>query len=240
MAINLKSLLRKTTLLDPSSPDLVDKSCPVCLETYLQNASNELPRRLPCGHVVGTECLFIWAAEQASTREGVKCPWCRRVVVDKVGGIVGVMNRDVEQWVEVLVRFLALCLAVLAARYLYDDKSPLVCLWAGALLLSFVSSVCGIGKRPRCGAVLMLLGLCVRSQGGWWWLGQALLDIGRVPFNEKISKAYKVYPWRVSGVVVVVWGVLAGVKVPGGAMLKMEAKTQMLRCAMFWITYLLR
>ena len=274
MALNLKSLLRKTTLLHPSSLDLADKSCPVCLETYLQDASNEFPRRLPCGHVLGTECLLIWAADQASTKEGVKCPWCRKVVVNGVkgkkghfeinaeGGDFGARDGEgvgggegvsgaLEHWVIVLLTLLTggvehwvmTFLSLLGGRvvalallfYHRHDEWPLALLEGFLLVLGLGGAVMvRIDKHPGYGAVLVVLGLCVGPWCGWWWLGTGLLELGKVPLGIKMAKAYEMHLWKMlAGAIALQW-ILAGAEGPGGRMMKLEAKIQMLGCVSFW------
>ena len=171
MAIELKSFLQKTTLLHPTDLDLAeDKSCPVCLEPYFQSPSIESPRRLPCGHVLGTECLLIWAAQHANTEEGFKCPWCRRLVIESDRERAGDLDIDVggrnvrgpamrflrwvgdgmgvddgiwavaQHWLG-LLRFQVFGVAALAAYYFSYDKNPWVALPSLVALSLALSSV---------------------------------------------------------------------------------------------------
>ena len=175
----------------------------------------------------------------------MECPWCRRVVVDRVerwvGGRVG--DEDVDwrwalSWVGPPLGVLALFLAALAAAYFYGYGYQFGFLLIRSFLLASPSFFMdGIDKHPRYGAVLMLLGLCVGSWEGWRWLGFGLLELGKVPFDEKILKAYEVHTWKVlAGLIAVQW-VLARVKVPGGEMVKQGAGIQMMRCAVIWIAH---
>lgn len=78
MAVDLKALLKKTKLLQPN--EVEDQTCHVCCDDYLKDLSQELPRRLPCGHIIGTECLLQWASSQAHAT-AINCPWCMRPII---------------------------------------------------------------------------------------------------------------------------------------------------------------
>lgn len=82
MAVDLKTLLEKTQIIDISETN--DKTCPICYEDYLQNTSREFPRKLPCGHTFGTECLLLWVSSRTST-SSVNCPICTKPIIYAIG-----------------------------------------------------------------------------------------------------------------------------------------------------------
>lgn len=63
-------------LPDVSPKDLLpsDISCHICMEPF--DSTEELPVKLPCGHVMGRNCLDRWLAANDS------CPLCRRVLFE--------------------------------------------------------------------------------------------------------------------------------------------------------------
>jgi hypothetical protein len=53
----------------------IDEECPIRHDKYedpYENKEKELPTRLACGHIIGSECLTRWLCENNS------CPICRR------------------------------------------------------------------------------------------------------------------------------------------------------------------
>lgn len=50
-----------------------DSSCNICMDPFSSTEDPELPVRLPCGHVIGRNCISKWLATSNS------CPLCRRV-----------------------------------------------------------------------------------------------------------------------------------------------------------------
>ena len=184
-----------------------------------------------------------------------------RAAIDAEGGdwdfvaeVVGAGRARVRDWVRagdragrravgVLLGFVAVCVS---ASNGYDR--PFAFILIGSHLLTFVGVMHRIDKHPRFGAVLILLGVCVGSWGasaGWWLLGRALLELGKVPFDKKIVKAYEQHPWEVVAVATTVQVFLLlqavlGVKLPGGEMIELEAEMQMLYCVTFWIFIRLR
>lgn len=82
MAVDPKTLLEKTQIINLRETE--DKTCPICYEDYLENSSSELPRKLPCGHTLGTECLLLWASSRANT-SSVICPICTKPIVYATG-----------------------------------------------------------------------------------------------------------------------------------------------------------
>ena len=82
MAFDPKTLLEKTQIINLSETE--DETCPICYEDYLENSSSELPRKLPCGHTLSTECLLLWASSRANT-SSVNCPICTKPIVYATG-----------------------------------------------------------------------------------------------------------------------------------------------------------
>lgn len=81
MAVHIKALLEATELLLPN--EVENRTCLICYEDYLCDPSREYPRKLSCGHVIGTECLLLWASSQTHATS-TNCPWCRRRIVDPI------------------------------------------------------------------------------------------------------------------------------------------------------------
>ena len=84
MANRLQDLLQATQLLRPN--EVKDQTCPVCYEDYLQRTSREFPRKLPCGHIIGTECLLLWASSKSGATS-IDCPWCTKTIVHPVDAL---------------------------------------------------------------------------------------------------------------------------------------------------------
>lgn len=61
-----------------------DQNCPICMEDYgtIPSASGIIERavRLPCNHVVGSECISVWLTPTHGQRGNNTCPVCRRVL----------------------------------------------------------------------------------------------------------------------------------------------------------------
>ena len=81
MAVRLKAVLDKTQLLQPH--DVEDHTCPVCYEVYLQDSLREFLRKLPCSHVIGAECLLLWASTQTHATS-LNRPWCTKLIIHSV------------------------------------------------------------------------------------------------------------------------------------------------------------
>lgn len=65
---------------DLPDDDEDDLKCPICREKYREGESDEMPLELPCGHVIGRECLLAWLSTFADSRAGGhkgSCPTCR-------------------------------------------------------------------------------------------------------------------------------------------------------------------
>ena len=58
------------------------RNCPVCLERYSQQS--EQPIRVPCGHIIGKNCLLTWlqSAPRNANNNTNKCPICRAVLFE--------------------------------------------------------------------------------------------------------------------------------------------------------------
>lgn len=51
-----------------------EQECSICLCAFNSNNSTEQPRRLPCTHIFGSECLAVWLSDHHT------CPLCRAVL----------------------------------------------------------------------------------------------------------------------------------------------------------------
>lgn len=73
--------LRKMTL--PALDELEEgsKSCMICQEGFLSGGSPELPMKLPCGHIAGSQCLLKWLSPLSAAGSN-SCPMCRAPVLD--------------------------------------------------------------------------------------------------------------------------------------------------------------
>ena len=64
-----------------SKKDLNNDSCSICFREYETTPSSdeasEIAIRLPCGHVMGLECISTWLLAEAGGRNN-SCPYCRR------------------------------------------------------------------------------------------------------------------------------------------------------------------
>ncbi|CAF9934548.1 hypothetical protein IMSHALPRED_009757 [Imshaugia aleurites] len=65
--------------------DHEDQRCPICLEEYGTTPSSrgviERAVILPCGHIMGSECISIWLSPPANGHGGNNtCPMCRQVL----------------------------------------------------------------------------------------------------------------------------------------------------------------
>ena len=81
MAVHLKALLDKTQLIQPN--EVENQTCPVRYEDYLHPPSREFPRKLPCGRVIGAECLLLWASSQ-NHATSINCPWCTHPITHSI------------------------------------------------------------------------------------------------------------------------------------------------------------
>lgn len=90
-----------------------ESECPICMDTYANEDEcefglGELPVRTYCGHVVGDQCLGVWAS--GDKYDPRKCPMCRHrfneVITDPLpdwavrllGGTE--MNKVLTEWIE--------------------------------------------------------------------------------------------------------------------------------------------
>ncbi|KAM0794370.1 hypothetical protein BDR22DRAFT_895221 [Usnea florida] len=217
MAVSLNALLENTQLLHPN--EVEDQTCPICFDDYLQDQSRELPRRLPCGHIVGTECLLQWASAQNGT-SAIKCPRCTQPVIDPPGArqfleivvsLVDVMDEQVgalmhwlyitldrafeEQKVAVLV---ATSLLVLLGAHFNTFLA-----WYPLYIL-YVYAVITLKDRlldhRYLGLFFIALGFCVgefvkvRRD-----LGINLMAFGHVAYRDDILRIYKDHRWIMLG-----------------------------------------
>lgn len=247
MAVHLKALLQRTQVLHPN--EVEDQTCAVCLHDYLQDSSRELPRRLPCGHLIGTECLFLWASSHPNATS-IDCPWCRRPIIHSINArylrtaISAYAEAALQQVVVHLGRafgavgrgftdsgwsWVSLAIVVLSGRY-FNSSFAWLPSWFLYLCLSVAVERCVRGRR-RLGAVLVLIGYCL---GTFYHpdLGRELIRRGKGPFGGAIGRAYSDYTWLVLGsalgvcLVHVVW------QHPATLMIADQALDEFIGCAL--------
>lgn len=59
-----------------SLTDDSDASCPICMNPYMETASEEWPVQLPCRHIMGNNCVARWIKDSGADRR-FHCPMCR-------------------------------------------------------------------------------------------------------------------------------------------------------------------
>lgn len=57
--------------IEELAPDEFSQRCTICMETYGEHSHEDLPSKLPCGHVFGTTCVTTWFMEHDT------CGFCR-------------------------------------------------------------------------------------------------------------------------------------------------------------------
>lgn len=61
--------------LNRAQPDqLDDGECPLCCSPYERHSKDHFPVLLPCGHIVGADCL------SESLKDNESCPYCRATI----------------------------------------------------------------------------------------------------------------------------------------------------------------
>jgi len=64
--------------------DLSDdgKGCHISSEVYSSDPKREKPKKLPCRHIFGSECLVTWLSDASADENGNKhtSPMCRKVL----------------------------------------------------------------------------------------------------------------------------------------------------------------
>lgn len=109
----------------------------------------------------------------------------------------------------------------------------------GAVALQLGCRIDILTPRHIISALLILLSLWAGSWGDVW-LGAVIVELGKLPFYEALLNAYGKSRWEVSlgavaGLSFLAGLKLAGGKVPGGEMMKLEGSTRLLRCVLFWV-----
>lgn len=244
--INLKALLDTTQLLQPT--EVEDKSCSVCLENYLQGTSPELPRKLPCGHLIGTECLLTWASSH-SRAISIRCPWCRKRIVHAADHAVKKQCPAMVVWAYVKAVFQHLVmniriiisavdralmerLVILLAVLGFLLKNWLPWLFAVALFMCIIANEHRLTAHQYLGILSLVLGFCV---GNFWnkLIGSVLMRCGRVPFEAAILRVYKDHTWAVSVLSLAVYLVHAGLEEPAGRMVTSQAFVTFVDCVLY-------
>ncbi|KAL9638577.1 MAG: hypothetical protein Q9164_001466 [Protoblastenia rupestris] len=59
-----------------------DRGCSICTDPYFGGEVEEIPVRLPCDHVFGKHCLFLWMSQVGNATK-TSCPACRTVHVER-------------------------------------------------------------------------------------------------------------------------------------------------------------
>lgn len=70
------SFLRSLRKVNPKSlgAEPHDQDCPICLNEYGTVSQTDTPTQMPCGHIMGAECIEEWLKVSET------CPQCRRRV----------------------------------------------------------------------------------------------------------------------------------------------------------------
>lgn len=55
--------------------ELTEKNCPICLDEYGTESPSDTPTKLPCGHILGADCIYSWLKSGRNT-----CPQCRQEI----------------------------------------------------------------------------------------------------------------------------------------------------------------
>ena len=250
MAVNLKALLDKTQLLLPN--EVENQTCPVCYEDYLHTSSKEFPRKLPCGHLIGTECLLLWASSQTHATS-INCPWCMHPIIHPIDRQY--IETLISTYIEAALDQLAVQIerAITAVdRGLLEDRERLLSLAVllalpklyfdssfALLPLEFLCACVSMAMKrsleahPRHGMLLIALGFCL----GTYYdrnLGHDLIRLGKAPFSAAMSDFYSTNTLLVLGVAIIVF--LAGMlsKHPAGLMIGYEAVVQFIACLLHY------
>ena len=56
-------------------------NCSICNDAFLTGSSPEMPMKLPCGHILGSQCLLKWLSPLSSSGNNT-CPFCRVAVLE--------------------------------------------------------------------------------------------------------------------------------------------------------------
>lgn len=66
--------------------DKENQQCPICMSDYGTTPSEsgviERAVRLPCKHIIGSECISIWLTQSGGATENNTCPFCRHVLFE--------------------------------------------------------------------------------------------------------------------------------------------------------------
>lgn len=55
--------------------ELTEKDCLICLDEYGTESPRDTPTKLPCGHILGADCMYSWLRSGRNT-----CPQCRQEI----------------------------------------------------------------------------------------------------------------------------------------------------------------
>lgn len=77
--------------LEELGPDITDKDCPICLSEYGTASPTDTPIKLPCQHILGTDCMYTWLLSGKNT-----CPHCRRQVFTRPTPLVLFSNQHLQ------------------------------------------------------------------------------------------------------------------------------------------------
>ena len=249
MAVNLKALLETTQLLHPN--EVQDQTCPVCYDDYLQDQSRELPRKLPCGHIIGTECLLQWASAQDGTT-AIRCPWCTKPFINSLGAeqflatIMAYTDTRVEQVFEQIenqvaamdlvfeeqkLEVVGVTILLVALGAYFDTALAWLPLYILALYVTFTTAPRLVGHR-RLGLLWIGIGCCV-GESVERDLGLVLVHFGGFAYRDSILRFYLDHPWLVLGGTFGIFMVLRSLNYPDGGMMETELVLQFVWCGVY-------
>lgn len=70
----LTRFMRSLPPLQPSEIAIDCQDCTICQEPYYSKSAKEIPVKLPCAHIFGSDCISKWLSSPTSQR---RCPLCR-------------------------------------------------------------------------------------------------------------------------------------------------------------------
>lgn len=251
MAVHLMALLEKTKLLHPN--EVEDQTCPICYEDYLKDNSQELPRKLPCGHTIGTECLLIYASLK-SRATSIDCPWCKQRIVSSINAqflktvLLANANAALQQINTHFARGFSVFERVVTERPAHLLVTNL-CLvtpvvyfnnpiaWFPFTCLTECTTLCMLlrpANHPRLGMVSLVLGFYV---GAFFnpSVGSAMIQYGKASFGTGVLRAYANHPWLVMGLALVFFVLQAGWRHPVRALIAYEAGGEFMHCLGYYM-----
>jgi len=93
--------VRKLPVISMRAIPADEHTCGICLDAYLTGDRLEQPIKLPCGHILGHECIAEWLSPEEDVQQNT-CPLCRYELFPK--DAVSPMSRDRPQSPRLQVR----------------------------------------------------------------------------------------------------------------------------------------